>query len=147
MDKDIIAFLIRAKRATYAGKGAESTPSRPGSHDFDYQEANLRYIDSYLGGNKFAGEEALWNGDECFWAMNYCGRVLSDAFEGDFLKEALLNIPAEMPFRGPNNYTNGSFKYVCVVDGDFSWFNGTEEIYKDKTKVYECVFHGGVMAR
>ncbi len=34
MDKnDMIGFLIKAKRATYAGKGAETVPSRPKSHD------------------------------------------------------------------------------------------------------------------
>ncbi len=28
MNKQMIYFLIRAKRATYAGKGAETVPSR-----------------------------------------------------------------------------------------------------------------------
>lgn len=28
MNKQMIDFLIRAKRATYAGKGAETVPSR-----------------------------------------------------------------------------------------------------------------------
>ncbi len=27
MDKEIVAFLIRAKQATYAGKGAKITPN------------------------------------------------------------------------------------------------------------------------
>lgn len=145
MDKGITVFLIKAKKATYAGKGAETNPSRPGSHDYEYRENMLRYIDTYLGGKQFAGEEALWNGEDCIWAMNYCGRVLSDEFEGDFLKEALLRVPADMPFRGPNNYISGSFEYICRVNGDYSWFNGTEAIYKDKTKIYECVFHGGTI--
>ena len=34
MDKQIISFLIKAKQATYAGKGAETTSSREKSHDF-----------------------------------------------------------------------------------------------------------------
>ena len=59
MDKTIVSFLIRAKRATYAGKGAETTPSRTGSHDLVYRENNLMYYDTYLGGDRFAGEEAL----------------------------------------------------------------------------------------
>lgn len=61
MDRnDIIQFLIKAKKATYAGKGAETTSSRPGSHDLVYSEGELMYYDTYLGGEKFAGEEALW---------------------------------------------------------------------------------------
>ena len=35
-----------------------------------------------------------------FWAMNYAGSVLSEKFSGDFLKEALLAVPYEHPFRG-----------------------------------------------
>ncbi len=30
MDKSIVSFLIRAKQATYAGKGAETASSRTG---------------------------------------------------------------------------------------------------------------------
>lgn len=59
MDSDLIDFLIRAKKATYAGEGKEAPSSRPHSHDFHYSEGTLRYIDTYLGSTQFAGEEAL----------------------------------------------------------------------------------------
>jgi hypothetical protein len=29
--------------------------------------------------------------------------------------------------------------------GDFTWFQGFEEIYLNDVKVYECVFHGGLI--
>lgn len=58
MDKKLLEFLITAKKATYAGKGAETTSSRIKSHDLIYED-------------------------------------------GDFLKEALLLVPEEKPFRGP----------------------------------------------
>lgn len=93
--KEVIEFLIRAKRATYAGKGSESLPSRPNSHDLEYEEGKLKYIDTYLGGEKFAGEEALWENNKPFWSMNYIGRIIADGFNGDFLKESLLNVPTE----------------------------------------------------
>ena len=54
-----IDFLCRAKKSTYAGKGGEIISSRPNSHDLQYVENNLKYIDTYLGGEKFAGEEAV----------------------------------------------------------------------------------------
>ena len=139
----IIEFLIKAKRRTYAGKGPEVNPSRPASHDLQYAEGDLLYIDTYLGGYKFAGEEALWKKGQPFWAMNYCGRTISNEFDGDFLKEALLNAPSEKPFRGPEKYIKGAFTYQCFVDGDFKWFSGYEEIHKENMKVYECIFHGG----
>lgn len=143
METKIVEFLIKAKRSTYAGKGAETISSRPKSHDLAFEENELRYIDTYLGGYQFAGEEALWENGTPVWVMNYCWRVISDEFEGDFLKEALYNVPFDMPFRGPRNFLRDNFEYRCSVNGDFEWYNGVEEILKNGIKVYECIFHGG----
>ena len=46
MDRRIVEFLIRAKKATYAGKGAETESSRPESHDLIYREDDLMYLDT-----------------------------------------------------------------------------------------------------
>ena len=145
MDKRIIEFLIRAKKATYAGKGAETASSRPESHDLIYREDDLMYYDTYLGGNKFAGEEALWINKKPYWSMNYVGRVTGDNFSGDFLKEALLNVPYEIPFRGPLSYANGDYTYKCEVAGSFEWFQGYETISYKGNDIYECYFHGGII--
>lgn len=139
----IIDFLCRAKKATYAGKGPKAASSRPNSYDLHYAEDNLLYIDSYLGGEIFAGEEALWKDNIPFWSMNYMGRVLGEGFLGDFLKEALCLVPKQYPYRGPSIYRNGEYTYHCIVNGEFHWFNGYEEIFYNDKKVYECTFHGG----
>jgi hypothetical protein len=79
-----------------------------------------------------------------FWTMNYYGIVINkEHFSGDFLKQALLHVPENMPFRGPNEYFDGDYKYICEVDGDFNYFNGKEEIFYCGEKIYECLFHGG----
>lgn len=145
MDHKIVAFLIRAKQATYAGKGAETTSSRIGSHDLVYQEDNLMYYDTYLGGDRFAGEEALWISDVPSWSMNYVGRVVGNHFSGDFLKEALLHVPSEKPYRGPEKYESGDYAYSCSVEGDFDWFQGKETIDYQGKLIYECCFHGGMI--
>ncbi|MCB2290542.1 DUF5680 domain-containing protein [Clostridium sp. CS001] len=143
INKKELDFLRRAKKITYAGKGTETTSSRPSSHDLHYVEDNLKYIDTYLGGEKFAGEEAVWCDDSPFWSMNYIGRIIADGFSGDFLRECLLLAPMESPYRGPLVYQNGDYKYHCIVNGEFEWFNGYEEIFCNDIKVYECIFHGG----
>ena len=144
VDKNVIDFLVKAKRATFAGNGVKMESSRPNSKDLQYKEGSLKYIDTYLGGANFAGEEALWEGDNPFWAMNYIGRVLSgDLSVFKFLTEALLLVPEEYPYRGPLQYTNGDYSYICTVGGDFHWFSGREEIFYKNAKVYELVFHGG----
>jgi len=145
MDKELTDFLIKAKKATYAGKGAETASSRLKSHDLVYKEGRYMYYDTYLGGDRFAGEEALWISEDPYWSMNYVGRVTGDNFSGDFLKEALLRVPGDKPFRGPSEYTNGDYTYKCDIDGDYEWFQGRETISYKGTLIYECFFHGGLI--
>ena len=145
MNKKIVDFLIRAKRATYAGKGAETASSRIKSHDLVYREDDLMYYDTYLGGEKFAGEEALWIADVPYWSMNYVGRVTGSPFSGDLLKEALLHVPEDAPYRGPAQYEKGDYTYSCSVEGEFDWFQGKESITYQGRLIYECYFHGGMI--
>ena len=145
MDKQLVDFLIKAKQATYAGKGAETTSSREKSHDLVYEDGDYMYYDTYLGGNKFAGEEALWIKKNPYWSMNYVGRVTGSPFSGDFLKEALLHVPEDAPYRGPVQYENGDYAYACSVEGEFDWFQGKENITYQGRLIYECCFHGGMI--
>ena len=139
----LVDFLLRAKKATYAGRGPETVPSRPCSHDLQYKEGDLLYIDSYLGGLQFAGQEAVWFDGQSVWAMNYVGRVLGEGFSGDFLKDALSHVTQSQPYRGPEEFEVGPHRYTCQVQGEFEWFNGAETIFFRDSIVYECRFHGG----
>lgn len=145
VDDKVQMFLIRAKKATYAGHGAEVSSSRKKSHDLEYREGNMYYYDTYLGGERFSGEEAVWIDDNAIWCMNYTGRVIGEGFSGDFLKNALLQVPKDKPFRGPMIFKEGAYCYHCKVDGDFSWYQGYEDIFFEQRKVYECYFHGGIV--
>ena len=145
MDGGLVEFLIRAKKATYAGKGTETISSREKSHDLTYRDGDYMYYDTYLGTGKFAGEEALWIKNTPFWSMNYIGRVIGGPFSGDFLKEALLHVPEDKPFRGPETYSNGDYAYLCETEGTFEWFHGKETICYKGSQIYECIFHGGLV--
>lgn len=141
---ELIEFRLEANVNTYAAYMNEVDATRPTSHDFRYESGEYMYHDTYVGGEEFAGEEAVWKNGVTVYAMNYMGRVLDDKFSGDFLKEALRAADKKMPYRGPAIYQSGEYTYRCNVTGDFSWFQGYEEIYWNDTKVYECVFHGGL---
>jgi len=146
MDKNIMEFLVKAKKAIFAGDRTKFETSRPNSKDIQYVDGNLKYIDTFLGGVSFAGQEALWKDDIPFWSMNYIGRLLSeDPLIFKFLTEALLLVPNEHPYRGPLHHENGDFLYKCSFDGGFDWFSGVEEIFYEGTKVYELMFHGGAV--
>ncbi len=142
----MIKFLLAAKRNTYASSDNKTNSCRINSHDFCYKDnAAYIYYDSYLGGECFAGEEAVWLYEVPIWSMNYVGRVTGENFNGDFLKEVLLQVSEDLPFRGPEIYTKGDYHYHCKVDGEFVWFQGYEEIFYMDERIYECHFHGGVI--
>lgn len=150
--KSIIPFLLRAKKATYAGHGNETEATRPASHDLMYGENALRegeekllYYDTYLGGERFCGEEAVWIEAKPVWSMNYAGRVIGSGFSGNFLKAALSLATEASPYRGPAEYSEGEFSYRCEMTGVFEWFQGYEEIFRHGEKIYECYFHGGAV--
>ncbi len=144
------SFLVRAKRATYAAGIAASASSRPGSFDLPYAEGDLRYLDSYLGGIDFIGEEAVWRQDVAVWGMNYYGWMQTDNVPGQFghfLKAALSHVPLENPYRGPEEYVEGDLRYVCHWSGDVLRFSGEESIEHQGQTIYKLLFHGGAVKR
>ena len=144
-DENAVAeFLFIAKKKTYAAHGKEeAVSSRIKSHDIKYEEGHYKYMDSYIGSSEFAGEEAVWYKNEPIWSMNYIGRVLTEPFSGEFLKEALMNVQKSKPYRGPMIYSNRDYHYHCTVNGELNWFQGYDEVFYEDKKVYECYFHGG----
>ena len=138
-------FLVRAKRSTYASKKNKIDPTREGSHDYRYQENEYRYYDSFFGSSLFSGQEIVYEKDRTVWAMNYYGKVLSEDFSGDFLKEALSQVSVDRPYRGPEMLNRGEYLYICEVVGDVLSFEGKERIYYRNIKVYEGLFHGGML--
>ncbi|MHB8134690.1 MAG: DUF5680 domain-containing protein [Anaerolineaceae bacterium] len=141
-----ILFLIKAKQNTYAGEGQLSQPSRPTSKDLAFQEGSFKYIDTYLGDIDFMGEEAVWYEGKPIWGMNYVGRMLVEKIPGgfiEFLKKALINVPQEMPYRGPEEMIDGDFSYTCCVEGAINWYKGVETILYKGQKIYQMNFHGG----
>ena len=140
----LIQFRLEANVNTYAAFMNEVQSTRLDSHDFRYQNGDYVYHDTYVGGEQFAGEEAVWKSGKSVYAMNYLGRVLSKEFSGNFLKDALRHADKKMPYRGPEHYEDGEYIYKCSVNGNFEWFQGYEEIFWREKKVYECYFHGGL---
>lgn len=142
---ELIKFRLEANVNTYAAFSNEVDSTRLDSHDFRYEKGEWTYHDTYVGGEQFAGEEAVWKNGKAVYAMNYLGRVLDQKFSGDFLKEALRAADKNHPFRGPDIYKSGEYTYKANVTGDVNWYTGFEEIFFNDVKVYECYFHGGLM--
>ncbi len=90
----LAAFLLRAKRATYAAQGDDAmvTPLIPGSKQLEYREGERLYRDVYVGLTTFAGLETVDDTGAPRWAMTYAGGLVAPAdFPAvyAFLREAL----------------------------------------------------------
>ncbi len=142
--RQLALFRTKAAKNTYAAASGQCAPSRPESHDFRFEENGWLYIDTYLGGEKFSGEEAVWKSGSPVWAMNYSGRVRNENFSGDFLKAALRQCTDQFP-RGPLHFSAGEFFYKTEIHGDMEFFQGFEEIFFRNQKCYECHYHGGAV--
>jgi hypothetical protein len=143
-------FIVRAKAATYVGDGAKIAPCRPGSHDLQFKEGDFAYLDSYFGGADFLGQEVVYCQNEPVWAMNYYGRILEPeriwADEaGLIIKQSLSAMYREGRFLGGFEYATDNGTYFDISEGDVTAFTGQEWIMRDNSRVYQLVYHGGLI--
>ena len=67
---NLIEFRLEANVNTYATYMNETESTRLDSHDFTYSNGSYTYHDTYVGGEQFAGEEAVWYDGKSQYAMN-----------------------------------------------------------------------------
>jgi hypothetical protein len=149
------AFLVEAKRKTYAGLDDDATvaaPLLPGSKQLAYRAHDLSYRDIYFGMGFFVGQETVQSGSRVIWSMSYAGGVAADITDRRefsaiyaFLRKALLAIPEHSPFRGPPQYDDGALSYANIAQGDLGEFLGEEWITRDGVKVYGLRYGGGLI--
>ena len=155
---DIVKFLIEAKKNTYAnGKALRTNPLRQGSIDYHFEgkigDKKAINHDTYFGGKKFIGEEAVYlDSEKPFWGMNYYGYSLNDdEYENaitNALRPALMQVGIDekvLPLRGPSRFVNGDYIYTFESNGTMESFTGIEKIYKNNKLFYELHCHGGVI--
>jgi hypothetical protein len=148
--QELVQFIVRAKSATYVGDGKKTESCRSGSHDLKFQEGSFSYLDSYFGGTDFIGQEVVYYQDEPVWAMNYYGRIIqpekiSAAETGQIIKVSLSKMYQEGRFLGGFEYAVERSKYTDTSQGDGKSFTGKEWITRDNEKMYELVYHGGLV--
>jgi hypothetical protein len=152
----LAAFIVRAKSVTYAAGGAKSLSYRPGSHDLQFHEGEFAYLDSYFGGADFIGQEVIYYQGQPVWAMNYYGRILEPALikpeeAGQIIQASLSALYKEGRFLGGFEHDTGQGVYTDTNEGDVTSFTGKEwimrhsEMARQGVRVYELVYHGGLI--
>ena len=143
-------FLVRAKAVTYVGDGPKAESCRPNSLDLQFSDGDFTYLDSYFGGADFLGQEVVYYRGQPVWAMNYYGRILEpdriDAAEaGQIIQQSLSAMYKEGRFLGGFQNTIENDTYIDTSQGDPTMFTGKEWIERGGARVYELVYHGGLV--
>jgi hypothetical protein len=146
-------FLVKAKKATYAGDGRTVQPERVGFKELRFTEGNWDYRDSYAGYFFAPGQEIVRFQDIPVWSMAYSGGMHTP-YHGDeafasqtftFLKKALSRVETSRPFRGPTSYKEGKWDYYDESVGNVTQFHGTERICFEGREVYRQNYIGGLI--
>lgn len=148
--EELNEFIVQAKSATYVGNGNKTISCRMGSHDLKFQEGSFSYLDSYFGGTDFLGQEVVYHKDEPIWAMNYYGRIIEKnnitaAEAGQIIKASLSRMYKEGRFLGGFEYSINGDTYIDSSEGDVVSFTGKEWITRNSVRVYELIYHGGLV--
>ncbi len=147
---DLEKFIVEAKSYTYVGDGKKSLAYRPNSIDLQYHNPPFAYLDSYFGGTDFIGQEVVYFEGRAVWVMNYYGYILlpdkiAAADAGRVIKASLSELYREGRFLGGFEYQVAPYIYTDTNNGDFSHFTGLEWITVGGERVYELVYHGGLV--
>ncbi|RXH25053.1 MULTISPECIES: DUF5680 domain-containing protein [Bradyrhizobium] len=153
---DLAAFLVEAKRRTYAGLDDDATMATPllaGSKQLEHRAPPYAYRDIYFGMGFFVGQETVSRDDRVIWSMSYSGGVRAEIRDREsflaiykVLRQALLGVRAEQPYRGPPLFEQAGMVYRSEVEGALGRFHGVETIaWQDGTKLYELRYSGGLL--
>jgi hypothetical protein len=148
-------FLVKAKQHTWAARADRIEPERPGFKEFIFKDGLWSYRDSYVSKVMSHGTEVVRYDEWPVWLMSSCGgmmpkfrkdrKLTKETF--DFLKEALMQVDTDFPFRGPAIHL-GRFEYQNAISGTIRLFTGTEVIcdrHGDKTKLYQAYYIGNLI--
>lgn len=152
---ELAAFLIEAKRRTYAALDDDATMTDPllrGSKQLEHRADPYSYRDIYFGMAFFVGQETVSKVGKVVWSMCYSGGTrpnITDRAEllsiYAFLRKALLAAEIEMPYRGPRSFAMGELMYLNSPEGALDRFHGTEQISQRGLTLFELRYSGGLL--
>ncbi|MGY8638299.1 DUF5680 domain-containing protein [Bradyrhizobium sp. 14AA] len=153
---DLAPFLVEAKRRTYAGLDDDATVATPllaGSKQLEHRAPPYAYRDIYFGMGFFVGQETVSHDGRVVWSMSYSGGARAEITDREtfltiykFLRQALLGVSVEQPYRGPRLFEQAGMVYRNGVSGALDRFHGVETIARhDGAPLYELNYSGGLL--
>ncbi len=143
--EEVKAFLMQANMPHAEGT-AETTKEKDGSRTIEYVAGDYRLHDNFFGGEPYGGRLVIFHKERPVFMEVYYGQTSKPANEVyDFLREALKHPDDKNPFRGPAEYTSGSYTYKSTTEGDVASHTVKESIYEEDKEIYWAVVIGGLV--
>jgi len=140
---ELSRFIVEANQHTWAGEGAEVEPQRPGYKELEYRNGLWCLRDSYTSYFQAPGMTTVYHRERPVWAMSYGGPGQTEGHQDhaketfNFLKDALMHVTPELPFRGPPEYIVGDRSYHFDMSGDISAGTWREQITESGILTFE----------
>jgi len=148
MDKEALRqFLINSNKAGYAGGEEKKWIKEPdGSTTIPFERGEWRLHDNFFGGEPYGGRTIIFYKGNPAWIMVYYGWVAEGVGTESVyrvLRNALMRMPEDYPFRGPKEYEEGDYVYTNFWEGELERFSGEEKITQGDRLVYKASYIGG----
>ena len=151
--EELAQFIVEANTKGWAAGGSEVEPIFPGMKSIYHQskDGNWELRDNYFGYFRAPGFTVVSYKQRPVWGMTYFGpgqtpeqeNIVKPTF--NFLRNALMKVPLEMPFRGPSEYSEGDWVYrFRLLKGDITDFLGEEEVLKKGVLTFAQTIGGGI---
>lgn len=148
-NKALKQFLIDTNNAGYANGDREKWIKEPdNSTTITFKKGPWKAHDNFFGGEPYGGRIIVFYKNKPYWIMVYYGWIIKE-FESNLvygvLRNALMEMPEDAPFRGPNEYKQNEFTYSNTWNGEVEKFSGMEQITQGKNLIYKANYMGGLV--
>jgi len=150
MNKETLRqFLVDSNKAGYAGGDSKKWIKEPdGSTTIPFEQGQWRSHDNFFGGEPYGGRVIVFHEEKPTWMMVYYGWVVEDVDADkvyEVLRNALMQMPEDAPYRGPKSYEQGEYVYTNTWNGDLEKYAGEEKISQGEKLVYQANYMGGAV--
>lgn len=150
MNKEALRqFLIHSNKAGYAGGDDKKwIKESDGSTTIPFEQGDWRSHDNFFGGEPYGGRVVVFHENKPYWMMIYYGWV-EEGVETNLvygvLRNALMQMLEDAPYRGPKEYKEGEFTYSNNWSGEVERYSGEEQITQGEKLIYKANYMGGLV--
>ncbi|MBI4039202.1 hypothetical protein HY388_00030 [Candidatus Daviesbacteria bacterium] len=147
--KNLRQFLIDSNQAGYAsGQEKKWIKEADGSTTIPFEKGDWKSHDNFFGGEPYGGRTIVFYKEKPVWIMVYYGWATEEVETNPIyqvLRNALMKMPQDHPFRGPGKYQDGEYIYTNLWSGELERFFGEEKIIQNDKLVYKANYLGGLV--